>query len=678
MAQLGWIDPEDSSFQGLGNLRSTSIFNIIYGCTDNGTNPNAIGVVNDADNDGLAALNYNPNANVDDGSCITIVYGCTISYANNYNSLANVDDGSCVIVGCMDPLYFEYDDTATVDSNPSSCVTLITYGCTDVTQIGIGDDNTMGLLYPQWTNGQYILGQLPCDGSQPGIADDCVPLANGTMQSGPNCCCIETIVGCTDSTAQNYDINANYQPHPGSDLECFGAAVFGCTDPTALNYNPNATQDDGSCLLLGCTDPTAFNYDANATMDDGSCIAVVLGCIDATALNFDPNAYVDNGSCIAAVYGCTDPTAFNYDASANTDDNSCVPFVSGCTDSTAFNYNPQANTDDGSCIPVVLGCTNPVATNYDASANVDDGSCLGVVLGCTDNTMYNYDPLANVDDGSCVPFVYGCTDPTMFNYDAAANTDDGSCVPVVLGCTDPNATNYDPLANSNDGSCIAAVIGCTDSNAVNYNSSANTPCNSSNSSSCLGSITEDNCCCEYVVGDRAWGGIIFYLDGNGGGLVVAEFDILSGAGISQTLDWGCAGTNIPGAYGLLIGDGEQNTIDIDNGCADTGIDCAADYILDTINGGSGYPTFANTTAYFDWFLPSKEELQTIYDIVGPGGSGTNTAGENIYNIAQLNSASYWSSSEHNASLAWVFLRTSNQWVKYNKDSGISVRIVRAF
>ena len=218
MAQLGWIDPEDSSFQGLGSLRGTSIFNIIYGCTDNGTNPNAIGAINDADGDGLAALNYNPNANVDDGSCITIIYGCTNSNANNYNSLANVDDGSCIIIGCMDPLYFEYNDTATVDSNPSSCINLITYGCTDVTQINIGDNNTGGLSYPQWVNGATIIGQLPCDGSQPGAADDCVPLANGTMQSGPNCCCIETVVGCTDPTAQNYDASHNYQPHAGSDL----------------------------------------------------------------------------------------------------------------------------------------------------------------------------------------------------------------------------------------------------------------------------------------------------------------------------------------------------------------------------------------------------------------------------------------------------------------------------
>lgn len=52
----------------------------IYGCTDS------------------TAANYNPLANVDDGSCEApaIVYGCTDPYATNYDPNATEDDGSCV------------------------------------------------------------------------------------------------------------------------------------------------------------------------------------------------------------------------------------------------------------------------------------------------------------------------------------------------------------------------------------------------------------------------------------------------------------------------------------------------------------------------------------------------------------------------------------------------------
>jgi len=41
------------------------------------------------------ALNYDPAATDDDGSCILPIYGCTVPQATNYDPLANVDDGSC-------------------------------------------------------------------------------------------------------------------------------------------------------------------------------------------------------------------------------------------------------------------------------------------------------------------------------------------------------------------------------------------------------------------------------------------------------------------------------------------------------------------------------------------------------------------------------------------------------
>ena len=54
---------------------------IIYGCTD----PNA--------------LNYDPNATLNDGSCVYTdpIQGCTNPNALNYNSEATVDNGSCVM-----------------------------------------------------------------------------------------------------------------------------------------------------------------------------------------------------------------------------------------------------------------------------------------------------------------------------------------------------------------------------------------------------------------------------------------------------------------------------------------------------------------------------------------------------------------------------------------------------
>ena len=64
----------------------------------------------------------------------------------------------------------------------------------------------------------------------------------------------------------NNSTNETNQPEP----------ILGCTDSSATNFDSSATEDDGSCEypsepILGCTNNTATNYDAEATQDDGTC-----------------------------------------------------------------------------------------------------------------------------------------------------------------------------------------------------------------------------------------------------------------------------------------------------------------------------------------------------------------------------------------------------------------------
>ncbi len=172
------------------------------------------------------ANNYNPEATIDDGSCVTSVMGCTDATAFNYNPDANEDDGSCipVIEGCTDATAFNYDVEANTDNG--SCVPVIE-GCTDVTAFN----------YNQTANTD--------DGS-----------------------CIAVVEGCTDITAFNYNPEAN------TDNGSCVPVIEGCTDVTAFNYNQSANTDDGSCIAvaLGCIDSTACNFNELANTDDGSCI----------------------------------------------------------------------------------------------------------------------------------------------------------------------------------------------------------------------------------------------------------------------------------------------------------------------------------------------------------------------------------------------------------------------
>ncbi len=362
------------------------------------------------------SFNYDSTANIDDGSCIPFILGCTNTLAFNYNSLANLDDGTCIPIsyGCLDTIADNYNALANTDDG--SCYYI---GCTD----------TLALNY-----------------------DPTATVNNG---------CVYPIYGCTDPLAFNYDALAN-----ADDGSCI-PVVLGCTDPTALNYNLSANVNIG-CIypILGCTDPSAFNFNINANVDDGSCVPYIYGCTDSTAFNFNPIANTNVG-CIYPILGCTDLTMFNYDPLANTDDGSCIPFIYGCMDPLMFNYDSNVNTDNGSCIPFIYGCTDSTQYNFNPTANTDNGSCISYIYGCTDNTALNFNLLANTLDNSCC-YVGGCTDPTAVNYDLDACFDDGSCVTPILGCTDVAAYNYDPIANVSDSLACLYDAGCYGEPGIPY------------------------------------------------------------------------------------------------------------------------------------------------------------------------------------------------------------------
>ncbi|MBT5022835.1 hypothetical protein HOK51_01080 [Candidatus Woesearchaeota archaeon] len=145
------------------------------------------------------------------------------------------------------------------------------------------------------------------------------------------------------------------------------------TDEEKIVITVNEVADS----ISGCTDPNANNYNSNANVDDNSCTYDISGCTDQDANNYNPNANIDDESCTYDIYGCTDQDANNYNSNANVDDGTCTYDILGCTDQDANNYNPNANIDDNSCKYnlEVQGCTDEQANNYNPDATLDDGSC---------------------------------------------------------------------------------------------------------------------------------------------------------------------------------------------------------------------------------------------------------------------------------------------------------------
>ena len=399
----------------------------------------------------------------------------------------------CVHVGCLVPTADNYNPSAT-RHNRSSCVHSVapppsanaSYGCTHALamnwdSLSTADDGT-------------------CVFERVGCTDSTAVNFESQLTRGDAARCVWAIPGCMFAKALNYDST--------STIDDGASCIFerrGCMDSTSANFDSRANAA-GSCVgskELGCMNPAAVNFDSRATLHDASCIYKRRGCLNSTASNYDPLAEVD-APCVHGVQkrGCLWPGATNYDSTATTSADNCEIALRGCMDSHALNYvslatlPPQSGAAE--CVPRRPGCLAPHALNYDSSATTQDSAlCRFARRGCLDSTNPAYRSSANQEDASlCVmPQTRGCMDPAATTYDSAATVhatldckypragctspaapnfeawadlDDGSCAPLRYGCTSPAALNFDSRASVVDSSCRFPVLACLDSLAANY------------------------------------------------------------------------------------------------------------------------------------------------------------------------------------------------------------------
>ncbi|PDH49119.1 MAG: hypothetical protein CND86_00715, partial [Bacteroidetes bacterium MED-G21] len=608
-----------SSVQGVftnGNSYTSNIASCaIEGCTES------------------TAQNYMSDANTDDGSCV--VFGCMDESASNFNSIANNEDDSCLYPGCTDPNYLEYDENANTDDGSCSCVSSVEISVTttyeepfeavvsvvgdhNLYSSGITGDDLMAIANYnyEWEEGQYCFNY-----GDPMMCDEFANILNSEISFG--------ITGDDLMAIANYTYEweeGQYCFNYGDPMMCYEFANILNSEISFGGSNFEWSNDEG---VLSTSEEFILSTPGEYTLSLSQ-----NGC---ETLN--QNFVVISGE-----------------------------VVSGCTNSTAINYNEEANSDDGSCI--IEGCTDSIALNYNPSANQNDNLCQ-YILGCTDSTAYNFDAVATQDDGSCVSIIFGCTDSTAFNFDSQANTDDGACLPKIFGCTDQSASNFNSIANTDDGLCIPYVQLPEGWSMFGY--------------TCLESLDVVDAFSEIsasieIVKDEwglaylpAWGFSAFDNLEFGEGYQIKMIENVTDFEFCTTIAGGASQNELDAAYAegaasVIPEDGISQS-DVEDAYADgvasveipeferfIGDYYQGGYILQINEDGTGLVVdiqdlgvfawyiaieeaeSATSQGYDDWYLPSKEELELMYNTIGQNGpQGNRGVFENDF---------YWSSSQY--------------------------------
>jgi hypothetical protein len=473
-----------STETGLGVEFSTP--NVLEGCMDG------------------SACNYDPEVNCGNiALCNYDCFGCTDPLASNYNSAALVDNGTC----CYNEWYTIVSEVpGTWYAGPTNWESYV-YGQYPAENGFCAFDGCGYLSYYPFDQSLmvYSVSVVNSNGEVVGTLN--VDMINGLdnyIYFDQN-----SVVGCSDFYACNYNPNANCSDYASCDYSCYG-----CTDPTAPNYDPNATNDNGTCCYtswytLDMSAPAWWSVYDNQSgayvsgqfpVENGFCMSG--GCFQFQAFSIDGTevAYTIYDQEGVEVFTGT----FGYDGEwvlTNVENE-----VVGCTDVYACNYDPMATCNDYNvCTYGCYGCIDPTAPNYDPTATISDGSCCyGSWFTLTsDQSVYWYVVDGNYgssggfypeqtgfcSSSSCIGFyVYGLSEtPANFQItDGDGNVVltgttilwgyygyDISLGEEIAGCTDIDACNFNPDANCDNGTCQWYCGGCMDPTALNYSTTAN-------------------------------------------------------------------------------------------------------------------------------------------------------------------------------------------------------------
>ncbi len=333
-------------------------------------------------------------------------------------TLTYTDIGACSsgpVLGCTDPLAFNYNASATQDDG--SCT--YRYACNGSNQCV---KNPSGSFTSTTCNGTCAAAVGAC--SNPATHYNC---STGTAMNGSDnptnwtwlcraaggdASCTEPKVGVCSATHYNCStgtaINGSDNPtnwtwlcrSSGGDASCTesktpvcAATHYNCSTGTAINGSETSTNWTWLCRISGATDASCSEPrpPTSPTNLSGSC------AVGATQVSLSwalPSGWTnslfrirDNGAIVNSL-------SIN-ESRPDTGPSTTVPVTAGHTyhwwvhtaNSTHTVWSDPPSEADFTCpVTPVLGCTNPAASNYDPDANTDDGSCTFSCVGAASET----------------------------------------------------------------------------------------------------------------------------------------------------------------------------------------------------------------------------------------------------------------------------------------------------
>ena len=272
--------------------------------------------------------------------------------------------------------------------------------------------------------------------------------------------------------------------------------ILGCTDSSACNYNSDATNDDGSCEYpeenFDCNGDCIADIDCegvcggSSVVDEcGECGGDGSSCQEELFVSFG-EVDEENGIIEILMSNSTEVGGFQLEVSGIDVDSAS----GGSASENGFTLSNSASTVLGFSL---TGTTIPAGSGalvYLSGAFTDDTVCFeDVILSSSSGD------LLEVEVGDCWTSnnVLGCTEVNACNYDPEATLNDGSCIyPEDNGWCDCDGNIEDCFGECGGDAVIdecgecdgdnVSCTGCTDSNADNFDPDAIVSC-------------ED--CCEY-------------------------------------------------------------------------------------------------------------------------------------------------------------------------------------